>query len=232
MPDFKTSGLAKLHRGLARSSWTTRQWETSDQACKGSLNSQRQTFPCQQDLCWERPPFKQFSCCTSAAVSEKDWWAFERKWDVGGSEEMQLCEGEMEKDWAKSPKAWRQSVIGNYKKLDGFVCWRGERGGKNTLVDLKLFADTGYATLVVLSICQSDGILPFRRQTWNIDRRSICPLISSCRMSEIWPYKWCIMHYSSSGPPNLSPTSMRGPGIVGSLDNRNKKGSTTQYPDV
>lgn len=36
------------HRGLARSSWTMRHRETSDQACKGSLHSQRQTFPCQQ----------------------------------------------------------------------------------------------------------------------------------------------------------------------------------------
>lgn len=45
--DFNT-GLVMWHRGLARSSWTMRHRETSDQACKGSLHSQRQTFPCQQ----------------------------------------------------------------------------------------------------------------------------------------------------------------------------------------
>lgn len=90
-----------------------RQWETSDQARKRSLHSQRQPFPCQQDLCWERPLFKWFSSCTSAAVSEKDWWAFERQWAVGGSEEMQLCWGKMEKVWAESPRA---CVVSDRKK--------------------------------------------------------------------------------------------------------------------
>lgn len=59
---------------LLRPSRTAGQWETSV-AHKRSPRAQRRSFPCQRDLCWEIPPFRRFSSSTSAAVSEKDWWA-------------------------------------------------------------------------------------------------------------------------------------------------------------
>lgn len=52
-------------RQLTGPSWTMRQWETS-WAHRRGLRSQRQWFPCQQDLCWESPPFKRFPSRTSA----------------------------------------------------------------------------------------------------------------------------------------------------------------------
>lgn len=78
-----------------------RQWETS-RAHKQGLRSQRQWFPCQQDLCWESPPFKCFPSRTSAT---EGLVGIGEGISCGWQMKMQLCRSKMEMVRVKSPQS-------------------------------------------------------------------------------------------------------------------------------
>lgn len=88
-------------RQLTGPSWTMRQWETS-RAHKREHRSQRQWFPCQQDLCWESPPFKRFPSRTSAT---EGLVGIGEGISCGWQMKMQLCRSKMETVWVESPRA-------------------------------------------------------------------------------------------------------------------------------
>lgn len=99
MPGQTTAGC--VCRQLTGPSWTMRQWETS-WAHKRGLRSQRQWFPCQQDLCWESPPFKRFPSRTSAT---QGLVGIGEGITCGWQMKMQLCRSEMERLQVESPRA-------------------------------------------------------------------------------------------------------------------------------
>lgn len=88
-------------RQLTGPSWTMRQWETS-WAHKRGLRSQRHWFPCQQDLCWESPPFKRFPSRTSAT---EGLVGIGEGISCGWQMKMQLCRSKMETVWVERPRA-------------------------------------------------------------------------------------------------------------------------------